>query len=145
MQGRRSGYRLKSLATENFTQERKKSYSKNICIAICIGMGINHNFITRLNPVLLNKSSHIKEEMKSKTFQTSSTPTRTSRPKSDAETRSRSSPLPDQNTDTLRHAFQCWRESNGFTLGHRGHSSHQQGWRFCGSFKELRSGTSTLK
>ncbi|KAJ5584809.1 uncharacterized protein N7459_004609 [Penicillium hispanicum] len=29
---------------------------------------------------------------------------------------------------------------NGFTLGHRGHSSHQQGWRFCGSFKELRRG-----
>ena len=28
----------------------------------------------------------------------------------------------------------------GFTLGHRGHSSHQQGWRFCGSFKELRRG-----
>ncbi|KAJ5142777.1 Nucleic acid-binding OB-fold [Penicillium bovifimosum] len=23
--------------------------------------------------------------------------------------------------------------------------SHQQGWRFCGSFKELRKGTSTLK
>ncbi|KAJ5194537.1 Nucleic acid-binding OB-fold [Penicillium cinerascens] len=34
---------------------------------------------------------------------------------------------------------------NGFTLGHRGHSSHQQGWRFCGSFKELNGGTSTLK
>jgi len=33
---------------------------------------------------------------------------------------------------------------NGFTLGHRGHSSHQQGWRFCGSFKELYGGTSTL-
>ncbi|KAJ5791693.1 Nucleic acid-binding OB-fold [Penicillium psychrosexuale] len=23
--------------------------------------------------------------------------------------------------------------------------SHQQGWRFCGSFKEFRKGTSTLK
>ncbi|KAJ5184066.1 hypothetical protein N7492_001682 [Penicillium capsulatum] len=34
---------------------------------------------------------------------------------------------------------------HGFTLGHRGHSSHQQGWRFCGSFKELRKRTSTLK
>ncbi|KAJ5453488.1 uncharacterized protein N7458_004444 [Penicillium daleae] len=42
------------------------------------------------------------EETKSQedTFQTSSTPTRTSRPKSDAETRSRSSPLPGPNMQT---------------------------------------------
>ena len=29
---------------------------------------------------------------------------------------------------------------NGITLGHRGHKSHQPGWRFCGSGKELRRG-----
>ena len=44
-------------------------------------------------------------------------------------------------TQTLQ-AARVTREAgaHGFTLGRRGHSSHQQGWRFCGSFKELRRG-----
>lgn len=94
------------------------------------------------------RSPNIKKIKKNvKTFQTSSTPTRPDRPKSDVETRSRSSPLPGPAHADAASSTRGSRggSPNGFTLGHRGHSSHQQGWRFCGSFKELNGGTSTLK
>ena len=89
---------------------------------------------------------------KTDTFQTSSTPTKPDRPKSDIERQGKDHhhSLDHTPNHTTTETEGVRRESrreyqNGFTLGHRGHSSHQQGWRFCGSLEELRGGTSTLK
>ena len=87
--------------------------------------------------ILHSKLSENKNEGEN-AFQTSSTPTKSDRPKSGATTRSRSSPLRTVSCDTRISEYRLhFRASRT--------CSHQQGWRFCGSFKELSGGTSTLK
>ena len=70
-----------------------------------------------------------------------SAPAQASRPKPDTSTGLRSSPLSCLlSREGLESRRESCTEAIYFTLGHRGLGSHQPGWRFCGSGKELRRG-----
>ncbi|KAJ5488427.1 Nucleic acid-binding OB-fold [Penicillium expansum] len=77
---------------------------------------------------------------------TSSTPTRTDRPKSRRRDQVKIITTPWTETQTLRTARVTVEAGvKRFHFRASRTCSHQQGWRFCGSFKEFRKGTSTLK
>lgn len=131
--------------------ESLKIFLKNIPFLI-------YSWTSKLIFHFLSQTNTVHQSVEGKgAFQTSSTPTKSNRPKSRRRDKVKIITTPwtqiPKHRKQARLAAVCNTAQlepveagvKGFTLGHRGHRSHQQGWRFCSSFREYSERTSTVE